>query len=179
MNAARRPPATQRQEDARAIVDAVRILFSEIRVFSHEVEARQGISGAQFFVLQQLAEGGELSINDLAARTRTHQSSVSVVVARLKEGGLVVARPSKEDRRRLGVALTAKGTRVVRGEGEPLQVSLFAALDRLPLATHQQLAHGLRAWLDEVGLQRKVAPMFFEEKRRPEDKPARRRKARA
>ena len=160
-----------RQQDAQAILDGVRILVSQIRGYSHAVESRQGkgITGAQLFVMQQLLEGGALSINEIAARTRTHQSSVSVVVARLKAAGLVAARPSKEDRRRLSVVLTAKGTRVARSEQEPLQLKLFAALDRLPAALHVQLAVGMRAWLKEAGLLRQVAPMFFEEPRRPED----------
>ncbi len=62
------------------MLDAIRRIVQALRESSRAAEKRVGLSGAQLFVLQTLGESPGLSLNELAERTRTHQSSVSVVV---------------------------------------------------------------------------------------------------
>ena len=64
-------------------------------------------------MLQQLAAAPAKSVNELADRTYTHQSSVSVVVRRLVEQGLVARRRASDDGRRRELSLTAAGRRLV------------------------------------------------------------------
>lgn len=67
------------------------------------------LSLAQLFVLQELDKREAQSLNELAERTATHQSSVSVVVRRLVERGLVTWVADTEDRRRVQLAVTPAG----------------------------------------------------------------------
>ncbi len=60
-------------------MNAVRSIVRAQRINTRAIELKMGISLAQLFVLQQLAERPSDSLNDLAERTATHQSSVSVV----------------------------------------------------------------------------------------------------
>src|SRR4051812_6915818 len=83
--------------DARSVLDSIRRIVRALRVSSRRAELNVGLSGAQLFVLQKLAEGGRLSVNELAAKTLTHQSSVSVVVQRLSARGLVSSSRSAQD----------------------------------------------------------------------------------
>src|ERR1700678_3993523 len=103
----RRPSSSTGQ--ARAILNDLRLLVRELRVSSRDAEKRLGISGAQLFVLQCLGRAEVLSMNELAERTHTDQSSVSVVVSRLVERELVQRSPSRDDARRAEVRLTAGG----------------------------------------------------------------------
>ena len=66
----------------RQVLDAIRRVVRTLREASRHSEKAAGISAAQLFVLQRLAGTGGLSVNELAARTLTHQSSVSVVVSK-------------------------------------------------------------------------------------------------
>ena len=59
-------------------------------------------------------------MNEIAALTFTHQSSVSVVIQRLVRRGLVAKVPSRDDRRRHKLALTPKGRRLLSRAGTPL-----------------------------------------------------------
>src|SRR5262249_54251271 len=93
----------------RAVMDALRRIVRALRISARAAEGRLGISGAQLFVLHQLANGGASSIDELAARTHTHQSSVSVVVSRLADRGLAVRRTAPDDARRTAIALTSAG----------------------------------------------------------------------
>jgi len=68
-----------------------------------------GLSGAQLFALHELGKTPSLSLSKLADRTRTDQSSVSVVVTRLVEAGYLIRDRDKRDARRLVLNLTKSG----------------------------------------------------------------------
>src|SRR6478736_1986575 len=87
-------------------MNAVRSIVRAFRVNTRAIELKMGISLAQLFVLQQLTERPADSLNELAERTATHQSSVSVVVRRLVDRGLVTREAAASDRRRVQIALT-------------------------------------------------------------------------
>lgn len=83
--------------DSRLVLDCIRRIVRALRLFDREAEKRVGLSGAQVFVLEKLADGGGASINELADRTHTHQSSVSVVVQKLVDRKLVRRSSSARD----------------------------------------------------------------------------------
>src|SRR3954466_4342580 len=103
-DARRRPPL-----EVREVLNSLRQIVRSLRVSSRTAEQRVGLSGAQLFVLQCLARHSPCSVNELAVRTATDQSSVSVVVSRLVAGGHVRRVPSKVDRRRVELTLTKSG----------------------------------------------------------------------
>src|SRR5262249_61639595 len=67
---------------------ALRRLVRALRLADRAAESRLGLSAAQLFVLERLAEGPVGSMAELAGRTPTDASSVSGVVQRLTEPGL-------------------------------------------------------------------------------------------
>src|SRR5882762_8351764 len=79
----------RRTADTRALLDSVRRIARTLHESSRAAEKQVGVTGAQLFVLQKLAESPAASLSDLAARTHTHESSVSTVVSRLVARGLV------------------------------------------------------------------------------------------
>ena len=119
------------EASVRAVVDALRRVVRELRLSARGAERTAGISGAQLFVLQALSAGTAQSLNELAERTLTDQSSVSVVVTRLVRRRLVSRKPSPRDARRVELALTAAGRRLLLRCPEPTQVRLVAAVRRL------------------------------------------------
>ena len=119
------------QNDTRRVLDSIRRIVKVLRVASRDSEKRVGISGAQLFVLHKLAEGGVLSVNELAERTHTHQSSVSVVVHRLAERGMVDLERSAADARQAQIRVTAAGKSVIRSAPAAAQDRLIAALKHL------------------------------------------------
>ena len=151
-----------RRDDAlNRVVDSLRRITQAIRLSSSVVQDKLGITGAQLFVLQQLAELPGASLRDLADRTLTDQSSVSVVVSRLVEAGHVARRTSASDARRTELRLTATGRALLRRAPALAQTRLLAALRAVPMAqlhgTADVLARVAHA-LQPTG----PAPMFFE-----------------
>src|SRR3954469_4029871 len=149
---------------ARVVLEAVRRIVRMLRQSAREAQQRTGLSGAQLFVLQQLrAAGGALTPGELAQRTLTHQSSVSVVVRRLVDKGFVSRARSASDARRIELTLTAAGRKAARRVPRLAQERLIEAVDGLPPAARAGLASGLAALVDRLGLRDAAAPMFFEE----------------
>ena len=68
--------ASSREAAMGQALDGIRRILRDLRVSSRAAEQELGLSGAQLFVLQQLAQAPAESLNELANRTRTHQSSV-------------------------------------------------------------------------------------------------------
>jgi DNA-binding MarR family transcriptional regulator len=144
-------------------VDALRRVVRELRLTARDAERSAGISGAQLFVLQALAQGSAASLNDLADRTLTDQSSVSVVVKRLVTRKLVSRSPSRVDARRVELALTAAGRKLLARCPEPTQMRLVSALRRLDAREFDGLTRGLSGVVREMGLADSTAHMFFDE----------------
>ncbi|HVV52274.1 MAG TPA: MarR family transcriptional regulator [Polyangia bacterium] len=149
-------------------MEAIRKIVRALRDSARTAQGETGITGAQLFVLRVLAAHPGLSINELAERTMTHQSSVSVVVSRLVARGLVARAPAADDRRRLVVELTPRGRLLHRKGPAMAQELLVTAVRKLGPERRRGLADGLEALTDALGASALRASMFFEDDERPE-----------
>jgi DNA-binding MarR family transcriptional regulator len=150
--------------DLRSALDAFRQIVQVLRQAAHESETRVGLTSAQLFALQQLAAYPGASINDLAARTFTHQSSVSVVVGRLVERRLVAKSASETDRRRVTLQLTEAGRRLLKRSPEPAQERLIAGLAALDERSRRSLAASLSVVASTMTDGSGPPPMLFEDR---------------
>ena len=152
-------------DDAARIMDSVRRLVRELRVAARAAESELGVSTAQLFVLRQLQAHAGQSLSDVAEHTRTTQSSVSEVVARLIRRGLVERHPSTMDRRRAELSITDQGRAVIASAPVTIQERLLAGLAHLDEGQRRALAAGMDAWLRASGLSEVRPTMFFEPER--------------
>lgn len=155
--------ARDRARDARAVVNALRRTIRAFRAAAQAAEETLGVTGAQHFVLEKLADAPSLSLNDLAARTMTHKSSVSVVVSRLVGLGLVRRRRSTADGRSIVVTLTPAGRRALERAPESAQSRMLSALRRFSGGRLAQFAELFEYFTDELGVGTLEPLMIFEE----------------
>ena len=135
--------STERSDDVDIILDALRSIVRELRLASREAEQRVGVHGAQLHALRQLSDSASMSLTELADRTHTDISSVSVVVSRLVELGLVARKAADDDRRRLSLGLTARGRSLLRRAPETGSSRLLRAGEYLSDREIRTLASGL------------------------------------
>jgi DNA-binding MarR family transcriptional regulator len=161
--AAARPAAAT---EVRQALDALRLIVQALRVGARDGERRAGLSSAQLFALQQVAEHPGASINDVAALTFTHQSSVSVVIERLVAQRLVARVAASHDRRQRQLELTTAGRQALRRAPAAVQERLIAAIGALPPSDRRALAQSLAAVAAMVAPPGAAArvPMLFEDK---------------
>ena len=153
--------------DSARVLDAIRRLVRHLRLADRAAQGELGISGAQLFVLVELGKTGSLSLNDLAARTRTDQSSVSVVVSRLVDAGLVTRERDARDARRLVLNLTKSGRALLLRAPSVAQEEILGVIERLAPAERKRFADSFTALVDALGAEPGPAPMLFEDDERP------------
>jgi DNA-binding MarR family transcriptional regulator len=153
---------SKRQRLRAQTLDGIRTVVGALTRSARSVERRTGVTTAQLFVLRQLAERDRLSLGEIAERTLTRQSTVSVVVARLERQGLLRRDRADDDRRRLQLSLTAAGRRMLARAPTPTTGRLLAALDGLTDDQLRSLSTGLDALIAALGLESRAAGMLFE-----------------
>jgi DNA-binding MarR family transcriptional regulator len=100
--------------DTVTVADALRpVLLRVGRELRREARA-VGISPEQVSLLVAIKYAPGIGVRDLAAHERISAPALTKHVDRLERDGLVVRTPSADDRRRIGLALTEEGRRVLR-----------------------------------------------------------------
>jgi DNA-binding MarR family transcriptional regulator len=158
----RTPPPPAPAYPIERSMNAVRSIVRALRINTRAIELKMGISLAQLFVLQQLAERAADSLNDLAERTATHQSSVSVVVRRLVERGYVTRTSSAADKRRIEIVLTPEGRKLLEDAPITIQTQLVTALRQMGRNDQDALAELLERWLTTAKIDLAAPPMLGE-----------------
>lgn len=146
--------------DSQHVLDCIRRLVRFLRISDRASQTQVGLSGAQLFVLHELSRTPSLSLSELAQRTLTDQSSVSVVVTRLVDGGYVSRDRDSTDARRLVLSLTKNGKAVVQRAPIPPQERVLEALDRMPAADRKRFAELFGRVIEELGESGGAVPMM-------------------
>ena len=154
-----------RMSDASKAMNGLRRIVRALRAGNAEMERVTGVSSAQLFALREIAGHPGRSLSDLAAATLTTQSSVSEVVARLIQQGLVVRKVAADDRRRTELVPTGLGRAALARAPQTAQEKLLASFRSLPESDQHRIAAGLEAWIDAAQLQHLTPTMFFENER--------------
>lgn len=166
MATTRRDPAAM--DDAKAILNRVRQLVRALRAFEKQAQTRFGLGAAQMFILHVLQHHDELSMNELADRTATDQSSVSLAVGKLVTEGYVRRDVSEEDRRQVRLSLTARGRTLVKRSPPAAQERIMDSVEAMPPGERAQLM----ALLDKLMAGMTTSgddppPMLFQDEREP------------
>jgi DNA-binding MarR family transcriptional regulator len=149
-------------KESKDILNDIRRLVQYIRLASRDSEKQFGLSAAQLFVLHRLFEEEGLSINDLAERTMTHQSSVSVVVQKLETKGYVKKTVFDGDGRKFKLSLTKKGEALIQKAPNAIQDTLIDALEKVDPKVKKNFAKGFSTFLRLAGIEGE-APLLFAE----------------
>ncbi len=158
-----RPPArAATRTEMEAVFNAIRAIVHTLHGASRTTERKLGVTSAQLFVLTQLRNDPSLSINELAERTMTHQSTVSVVVRRLVARRLVHKVRAADDGRRVELSLTPRGVALLRHAPEPVQAKLARAIGELTPTDRSALARTLGHVVSAIGTVTVHVPMLFE-----------------
>jgi DNA-binding MarR family transcriptional regulator len=145
------------------VMDSLRRIVRALRIASKKQEDEVGLRAAQVFVLKQLAAYEPLSVNELAARTYSDQSTVSVVINQLVKKKLVLRAVSPVDRRCRVLRLAPAGHHALKGRKLLIQERFAAALAEMPVRDQRKLAILMADLVRRAGLAGEPADFFFEQ----------------
>jgi DNA-binding MarR family transcriptional regulator len=150
-------------DDTRRAMNSLRRLVRHMRTAAAATNTTLGVSAAQLYVLNALEADGVLSVGELAARTFTDQSSVSVVAQRLVDRGLLARRRSERDARRVELSLTEEAHRLLARRVRAPSEELVDAIHHMRPERRLVLAGALEELLHEMGIEHEPASMLFDE----------------
>ncbi|NJO12394.1 MAG: MarR family transcriptional regulator [Gammaproteobacteria bacterium] len=110
------------------------------------------MSGSQLWILHEIGRAAGIGVSDLAVRLSIHQSTCSLLVNKLVRARYVSKSKSRIDQRRVGLALTQSGRRVLKRAPGPPEGILPEALAALPPASVRKLYRGLQLVIGELDI---------------------------
>lgn len=131
---------------ADAALRAIRRILRKTSEHSRQLSRQSGLSVAQFLCLRYIAEAkveSEVTVAMVSLAVQLAPATVSRILDRLEDAGLVVRERRSQDRRKVCLAVTELGRRQVANLPPPLQEQFVARLRALPPEEQRQLVGAL------------------------------------
>jgi DNA-binding MarR family transcriptional regulator len=113
------------------VLIAVRKIIRATDIHSRHLARTAGLTTPQLMVLQSIDSLGTVAIARLAEAVSLSQATVTTIIDRLEQRGLVERRRSSADRRVVNACLTAAGAAVLAHAPAPLQETFTARFEQL------------------------------------------------
>src|SRR5512140_2316778 len=136
------------------VLDFMRALWAldhALQSASKRMEARRGVTAPQRLVVRIVGRFPGISAGEIAEILHLHPSTLTGVLRRLEDRGLLARRPDPADRRRALLQLTARGRGLDRLRDGTVEASVRRALKRLSPATVRATRDAALALSDELG----------------------------
>jgi len=128
------------------VLIALRRIIRATDLHSRALGKETGLTTPQLVVIRAIKDMKTPTVSDIARAVSLSQATVTTILNRLENKGLVQRQRSREDRRAVIVRLTGAGKALWKNAPEPLQYSFTNRLKQLP--SWEQ--HGIVAALERV-----------------------------
>ena len=122
-------PADEKITDQ--VLLAIRQITQAIDLHSRYLSKHHGLTGPQLIILKEIGKTGEMTVGEVARAISLSQSTVTGILARLENRGLIVRRKSTADRRAVNVDLTDACRQFLAEAPPPLQDNFLAGFNNL------------------------------------------------
>lgn len=115
------PGAERFQDLSEQMLVALRRVMRAVDLHSRKLMQSHGLTGPQALVLQEAVKGVGISAGELASRVSLSQATVTDILNRLEQRGLLTRERSESDRRKVMVRPTPTGSEVMAAAPPLLQ----------------------------------------------------------
>ncbi len=152
-----------------SVLRSIRRITRAIDLYSRKLAASCDLTGPQLACLRELALSGETATTQLADHVSLSPATVTGIVDRLEQSGLVERRRANQDKRRVLVALSTAGADALRRAPPLLQDGFTYRFRALPPARQSQLDRALQEIVSMMEAEDlEASPLLM-----PADEPAR------
>lgn len=130
------------------VLEFIRLMWAvdhELQSLSKRMVGRMGLTAPQRLALRFVGRQDGITLGALADLLHLHPGTVTGIVRRLEEMGLVTRTRSREDTRRVHLALTAAGTVLNRRRQGTVEAAVRRVAGAVPRA---ELEHAARVLAD-------------------------------
>lgn len=133
-----------------SVLQRFRVLIRTAQRHSQWIERQSGVTGAQLWAIQELAEAPGMRVGELAACMALHQSTASNMIDKLESAGLIRKERNSADQRVVRLYLTANGEALLSRAPSPARGVLPEALRLLDQETLGKLQEELDGLLLQI-----------------------------
>lgn len=126
------------------VLGTIRQISRAIGLHSRQLSKTVGLNVPQLLVLKEVSESGEAAIGSVAEAVSLSQATVTTIVDRLEQRGLVTRRRDGTDRRKVIVRATEDGRAVVASNPTILQEEFIHSFSTLELWEQTQILSSLQ-----------------------------------
>ena len=110
---------------------SLRRIIQAIDLHSRYLFRKYGLTGPQLVILQEMTKHKEISIGELAKAISLGQATVTGILTRLENRGLVVRRRGNTDKRRVFVRITKNCKLLLKSAPPPIQETFMEQFSNL------------------------------------------------
>ena len=136
-------PQELSREHTKEIIYAIRRLMQGGELYTKEINKKYHVSAAQVNCLLAIYENGPLPPSQIAKHMMVNSSTVTGIIDRLEQKGLVERMRISQDRRVITIQLTETGKRLAENAPPPIQQKIINGLKRLSEPEIDQIIHAL------------------------------------
>ena len=125
------------------IIYQIRRLIQAKELYTKELNKKYHVSASQLNCLLALYETGPMPPSQIARHIMVKSSTVTGIIDRLEQKGLVERTRTSRDRRVITVELTDAGTSLAENAPPPIQQKILEGLKRLPEKDMRKIVRGL------------------------------------
>lgn len=130
-------------DPVKEIIYQIRRLIQAGELYTKELNKKYSVTAAQLNCLLALHESGPLPLSHIAKLIMVKSSTVTGIIDRLEQKGLVERVRNSRDRRVITIKLTEAGTRLANNAPPPIQQKIMDGLKKLPKGEIEHIVAGL------------------------------------
>ena len=131
------------KDRTKGIIYSIRRLMQAGELYTKELNKKYNVSAAQINCLLALYENGPLPPSQIAKHMMVNSSTVTGIIDRLEQKGLVGRSRISLDRRVITIELTEAGKTLAKNAPPPIQRKLIDGVKRLPPNETEQILQAL------------------------------------
>ena len=141
------------KDKTRSIIYSIRKLIQAGELYSKELSKIHSVSAAQLNCLLALFENGSLPPSQIAKHMLVKSSTVTGVVDRLEQKGLVRRERNSPDRRIVTIELTEAGNQLAENAPPPIQQKIIDGLKKISESEIDEIVFALTKLTDMLDVQ--------------------------
>ena len=135
------------------IIFLIRKLMQGGEFYTKELNKKYQVSAPQLNCLLTLYEYGPLPLSQIAKHIMVKSSTVTGIIDRLEQKGLVTRVRNSQDRRVITIELTEAGKKLTQNAPPPIQQKIIDGLKRLPEGEIELIVLALTKLTDMLDVQ--------------------------
>lgn len=113
------------------VLISIRRIIQSIDLHSRYLVKQFGLTGPQLIILQEVSRKNEISISELAKSISLGQATVTGILERLENRGLITRRRSKSDKRKVFITSTEACEQLLAKAPPPMQEHFIESFEKL------------------------------------------------